>query len=192
MDLSDIEPARHETVTSQVGAREPVRWRELVGEIGAEIASPLTSALERINALTTTGRIDRQGLRALREEVAKARQVGMSSQQLARLASGRVRQSHERVDLPEMLGGVLAHRTRGVQARGIEVKLAPAAKAVEVLIDAPLLFSLLNTLLDWALECARSSIALGIDIKPWPAHARLALPIRAPPGRSARRRRPNP
>ncbi|MCO5123154.1 MAG: hypothetical protein M9915_05370 [Rhizobacter sp.] len=173
MDLSDIETARHDNAPGQGDARDPLRWRELVGEMGAEIASPLTSALERINVLTTTGRIDRQGLRALREEVAKARQVAMASQQLARLASGRVRQSHERVDLPALLGDVLKHRAREVQARGIQVKVAPAGKAVEVLIDASLFFSLLNTLLDWALECTRSTIALGIDIKPWPAHARL-------------------
>jgi CheY-like chemotaxis protein len=111
-------------------------------------------------------------LRSLREEIEKARQVGIDSQQLARLASGRVRQSHERVPLCEMLGGVLSHRGRETLSRGIEVKLLPAAP-VEVLVDAPLLFSLLNTLLDWALDCARSRIELHVDVKAWPAHARL-------------------
>lgn len=173
MKRPDVEPTRTERTSTHGASRDPVRWRELAGELGAEIASPLTSALERIHALTTTGRIDRRSLRALRDEVAKARQVGMASQQLARLASGRVRQSHERVDLPALLGGILEHRARELQARGIDVRFMPAAKAVEVLIDAPLLFSLLDTLLDWAIECARSSIALRIDIKPWPAHARL-------------------
>ncbi len=41
-------------------------------------------------------------------------------------------------------------------------------------MDASLLFSLLNTVLDWALDHARSSIEFRIDIKEWPAHARLA------------------
>jgi len=31
----------------------------------------------------------------------------------------------------------------------------------------------LNTLLDWALAAARSRIEFAIDVKPWPAHARL-------------------
>ena len=143
-----------------------------MAELGAEIAGPLTSALERIVALTTSGHIDRQGLRDLREEVEKARQVGIESQQLARLASGRVRQTHERVRLSDMLGGILSHRARETQARGIDVTLL-AAVPVEVLVDAPLLFSLINTLLDWALDCARATIELRIDIKSWPAHARL-------------------
>ena len=149
------------------------RWRSLVGEIGAEIAGPLTSALERIAALATSGHIDAQGLRALREEVENARQVGIEGQQLARLASGRLRQSHERAQLPEMLSGVLAHRAREIAARGIKVTL-PVVTPAEVLVDAPLLFSLLNTTLDWALGCARSTIELRIDLKPWPVQARLA------------------
>ena len=172
MDLSEIQPGTQSSPRPSGDAADLARWRALVGEIGAEIAGPLTSALERIVALTASGQIDRHGLRALREEVEKARQVGIESQQLARLASGRVRQSHERVQLAEMLAGVLSHRARETQARGIAVKLPPA-KPAEVLVDAPLLFSLLNTTLDWALDCARSTIELRIDIKTWPAHARL-------------------
>jgi len=45
MDLSDFEAARHDSAPSQGEARNPLRWRDLVGEMGAEIASPLTSAL---------------------------------------------------------------------------------------------------------------------------------------------------
>ena len=172
MDLSEIDARMPSTPRACGGSPDLARWHSLVAELGAEIAGPLTSALERIVALTTSGRIDRHGLRALREEVEKARQVGIEGQQLARLASGRVRQSHERVALPELLGGVLSHRARETQARGIAVRL-PASKPAEVLVDAPLLFSLLNTTLDWALDCARSTIELRIDIKAWPAHARL-------------------
>ena len=78
---------------------EQQRWQDLAAQIGAEIASPLTAALERIHALTTPGRIDRTSLRALRDEVERARQTGMLGQQLARFASGRLRQSHERLQL---------------------------------------------------------------------------------------------
>ena len=174
MDVSDLEPARRDDTTRSGRRLEVTEWQGFIGALGAEIASPLTAALERINALTTTGRIDRRSLRALREEVERARQVGMASQQLARLASGRVRQSHERVDLAQTLAGVLAHRAREIQTRGVSVEALPAAKPVEILIDAPLLFSLLETMLDWALACARSNIVLRIDVKDWPAHARLS------------------
>ena len=147
------------------------RWHDLVAQIGAEIAAPLTAALERINTLTSTGRIDRLGLRALRDEVEAARQAGMIGQQLTRFASGRLRQSHERLQLADVLNGVLSHRSRETQARGISLK--PVLKPAEVIVDASLLFSLLNSMLDWALANAQSSVEFTIDIKTWPAHARL-------------------
>lgn len=147
------------------------RWHELVAQIGGEIASPLTAALERINTLTSTGKIDRAGLRALREEVEAARQAGMIGQQLTRFASRRLRQSHERLQLADVLNGVIAHRTRETTARGIVVK--PSLKPAEVIVDASLLFSVLNSTLDWALANAQSQIDFAIDVKAWPAHARL-------------------
>jgi len=61
----------------------------------------LTSALERVTALATTGKIDRNGLRALREEIDRARSVAMIGQQLARYASGRIRQTPEQISLTQ-------------------------------------------------------------------------------------------
>jgi hypothetical protein len=150
---------------------EHERWHDLVAQIGAEVAAPLTAALERINALTSTGRIDRAGLRALREEVEAARQAGMIGQQLTRFASGRLRQSHERLQLADVLHGVIAHRSRETTARGLVVK--PVLKPVEVIVDASLLFSVLNSTVDWALANAQSQVDFAIDIKTWPAHALL-------------------
>lgn len=150
---------------------EHERWHELVAQIGAEIAAPLTAALERINTLTSTGKIDRAGLRALRDEVEAARQAGMIGQQLTRFASGRLRQSHERMALADVLSGVIAHHSRESTARGIVV--TPSLKPVEVIVDASLLFSVLNSTVDWALANAQSEIDFAIDIKTSPAHARL-------------------
>jgi hypothetical protein len=187
-DCGDAAPARRITMTifdaqarpadlGQLAAptqeAEVDRWRALVGEVGAGVAAPLTSALERIVALAASGRIDRLGLRALREDVERARQVGIESQQLARLADGHLHQAQERIDVAEMLDGVLAHRAREVQARGLLVHRSPA-RPTEVLADAPLLFNLLNTLLSWALDCAQSSIQLAIAQGPWPAPAELS------------------
>ena len=150
---------------------ENERWQELVSQIGAEIAAPLTAALERINTLTSTGKIDRRGLRALRDDVEAARQAGMIGQQLTRFASGRVRQSPERMQLADVLHGVIAHRARETSARGITVK--PSLKPAEVIADASLLFSVLNATVDWALANAQSQIDFSIEIKTWPPHARL-------------------
>ena len=148
------------------------RWHELVSQVGAEIAAPLTAALERIHVLTATGKIDRAGLRALRDEVEQARQAGMIGQQLTRFASGRVRQSHEVLQLEEVMKNVLALRARETQARGIVLK--QQLKSARVIVDGPLLFSLLNATLDWALANAHARIDFTIDFKTWPVHARLA------------------
>ena len=177
MDMSEItrtpgSPALLSTMAAEIERGDSQRWHELVSEIGAEIAGPLTGALERIHALTTTGCIDRASLKALREEVEQARQAGMLGQQLSRLATGRLRQSHERLQLATTFKGVLAHRNRETLARGIVLK--PVLKSAEVIVDASLLFSLLNTTLDWALANARSQIEFTIDIMAWPAHARLS------------------
>lgn len=177
MDMSDLE----RTGTAAASRTHPApavddseatqRWHRLVTEIGAATATQLTSALERIHTLITSGKIDRASLRALREEVDGARQAGMIGQQIARFASGRLRQSHERLQLDDTLKGVLAHRHRETQSRGIVLK--PSLKQAEVIVDASLLFSLLNTVLDWALSHAQSNIEFRIDIKSWPQHAQL-------------------
>lgn len=138
------------------------RWRLLIAELGAEIAHPLTAALERIHALTSSGRIDRAALRALRDEVAAARQVGMTAQLLARFANRQLQQSRERVALADSLQSVLTHRKRETETRGIA--LQPTLTPAEVIADASLAFSLLNTLLDWALVHARSRIDFMLDM----------------------------
>jgi hypothetical protein len=160
MDMSEFRPA---------GADE--RWCELVGQLGSEAAAPLTAALERVNQLTATGRIDRPSLRALRDELERARGVAMLGQQLARFAVG-VRQNPERLNLAQMLRQALAQRGRETEARGIQFR--QVLTAADVMVDASLLFALLNAVLDWSLAHARSPIEFRLDEHSWPARARLA------------------
>lgn len=142
-----------------------------VAEVGGEVAELLTQALERIHVLGTTGQIDRPGLRALRSEVEAARRVGIMAQQISRLARGRVRVAAERLDLTHMLRDALVQRSREIEARGLEVR--QVLGAAEVLCDATLLHSLLQTMIDWSFEHTVSRIDYSIDLRPWPAHARL-------------------
>jgi hypothetical protein len=171
MDLSDInrDASPRASATADSGAGE--RWHALVSEIGAEVAAPLTAALERIHALIATGKIDRAGLRALRDEVEQARQTAMIGQQLARFASGRLRQSHERLQLAATVEGVLNHRQRETMSRGVSLK--PSLKPAEVIVDASLLFNLVNTVIDWSLANTQTPIEFSVDVKTWPVHARL-------------------
>ncbi len=165
------------TVAAPLAANDMVprpsdsQWGDIVQQLGAEIAGPLSAALERIHALISTGQIDRQGLRALRDSVAQAREAGIVTQQLARLASGRLRLSRERVHLTQVLRGVLTQRSRETQARGIQIR--QLLQPIEVTTDASLLFSLLNAVMDWALINTHSSLEMRLDLTPWPAKARL-------------------
>jgi K+-sensing histidine kinase KdpD len=173
MDMTELKRAPA-SISHSVPQDAPVaedRWRDVMSEMSAEIASPLTAALERVQMLATTGRIDRSSLRALGEEIQQARQIGMSGQQIARLASGKLRQTHERLPLAETLKDVLTQRARDTQAANIHIK--QVMRPAEVIVDASLLFALLNTTLSWSLAHARTSIEFRIDIKAWPTHARM-------------------
>ena len=143
----------------------------LVAQLGGEVAATMSSALERVVELAATGRIDRASLRLLREEIDLARRAGIMGQQLVRLGSGQLQLVPERLDLTAMLREALLQRGREIAARGIQVRqvFAPA----EVRSDATLLFSLLQTVLDWSFEHAVSRIDFSLDIKNWPAFARL-------------------
>ena len=175
MDLSDLpaapgkRPAMPAIATENDGGES---FRELLGQFGQEVAAPMSSALERVNAFATSGRIDRAGLRALRDEIECARRIGLSAQQISRFASGRVRQNPERLNLTQTLRDALAQRGRETASRGIDLR--QELKPAEVIIDASMCAALLQALLDWSFEHARSHIEFRIDVKSWPEHARLA------------------
>jgi hypothetical protein len=152
-------------------AVESEPWRRLVGKLGAEVAGPLTAALEKINALVTSGHIDGLGLRSLRAEVEVARQVGMTAQLISRFANGKLVQSRERVPLSDVLQNVLSQRSRETVARGISVR--PLLQPADVVVDASLAFSLLNTLIDWVSTHAKTPITFTIDVRSWARRARL-------------------
>ena len=154
-------------------------WRELIGQIGSDVGQALSSALERVTTLATTGKIDRGGLRALREEIEHARRVGMIGQQLARFASGRIKQSPEQVTLTQVVRDVLIQRGREASARGLEVR--QALRPAEVVVDATLLHALMQGVVDWALEHASGTVEFRIDMKPWPTQARLSCHFSLPP-----------
>jgi hypothetical protein len=174
MDMSDLNP--NAGVAGTPPPEPPVSdtvfdTSTLVAQLGGEVANALSSALERVNTLATTGRIERASLRALRDEVELARRVGIMGQQISRLRSGRVRLSSERLDLTAMLREALLQRGREIESRGIEVR--QQLKQAEVHCDATLLFTLLQAAIDWSFEHAVGRIDYVIDMRSWPVHAQL-------------------
>ncbi|MCU0922631.1 MAG: hypothetical protein MUF16_20300 [Burkholderiaceae bacterium] len=175
MDLSDLPTVPGRLGAQPAAAADPAAadsFRELIGQLGREITAPMTSALERVNNFATTGRIDRAGLRALREEIECARRLALGAQQISRFASGRVRQAPERLNLTQSLRDALAQRSRETASRGIDLR--QELKPAEVVVDASMWSALMQALLDWSFEHARSHIEFRIDVKSWPVHARLA------------------
>ena len=104
-------------------------------------------------------------------------------QQIARLCNGRVQLARERIDLTALLREVLRLRGREIDARGIEVRQVLAAAAVKG--DATLLFSLLETVLDWSFEHAVSRIDFGLVVKNWPARAFVSVQFQHRPADEA-------
>ncbi len=167
-DLGDLE--RADDVSSDRPA-PVVDQGALAAELGGEIAGPLTSALARVTALSTTGRIDRSGLLALRREIEAARRAGMIAQQLGRLARGRIRQSPELISLSNVVREALAQRAREIHGRQIELRqvLQPA----QVMADGSFLFTLMQALLDWSVDQARGRLEYRVEVRQWPLRAHL-------------------
>jgi len=147
-----------------------------MAQLGSEVASALSGALERVTTLATTGKIGRSGLRELRDCIELARRVSIMGQQVTRLAAERVRQSRERVDLTAAVRDALLQHRRETESRGLEVhqSLSPA----QVMADPTLVFTLLQAMLDWAFEHARSAIEVRIDLSSWPVNACLSCAFR--------------
>ncbi len=159
-------------------ARDPRRsdgkhWRALLMQLGNEVASALSPALEHINALATTGRIDREGLQALRAQIDKARRIGMAGQRLAHMASGRIVQHPEAVDFLQMLRESLSQRSREAAARGIRIQ--PALVPARIAVDPALLYALVQATLDWLLNLSRSDVACELEAQPEAHHVHWRL-----------------
>jgi CheY-like chemotaxis protein len=152
---------------------EPLDPQALIAQLGSEVATTLSAALDRLTALETSGQVDGETLRLLREEIDLARRAGIMGQQVVRLCNGQVQLANERLDLTVLLREALRQRGREIEMRGIEVRqvFSPAL----VRSDATLLFSLLQTTLDWAFEHTVSRIDLTLEVKNWPPHARLSV-----------------
>jgi hypothetical protein len=175
MDLSELSsptsPARpmSDAVAATCGASDAA-W-QLACQIGVEVATPLTHALERVLELQATGRIDRPGLHALVNQIEQARRASMVGQQIARLAQGGTQQQHETLNLTQSLRDVLMQRQGELDSRGVVIK--QVLKPAQVIVDATLLSVLMHTLLDWALRHACSPIDILVDMKSWPPNARV-------------------
>jgi hypothetical protein len=143
--------------------------------IGAELSRHVADMEAILEDFDGARYISRQELAVLRKAVAGAGRIAKQSQQLSRLAGGRLRQSHERLSLQELVAQVLMDCAKRLRREGVEVE--PHLRTVEVIVDPGLLVSLLETAVDWA--AARGQrIQVWLDIKNWPEHAVLLFKVK--------------
>ncbi len=144
----------------------------LAGIIGAQLSGPLSVMQHVVQEFTSTRKISRSQMQSLMIAIETARTVAKQSQQIARLAGGRLRQSHERLSLDAIINEALDQRAAIFQQRGVE--LYRNLKHVEVIVDPGLLSSLVDAAIDWACEFGRR-LVVTLEIKNWPEHGMFFL-----------------
>lgn len=144
----------------------------LAGVIGAHLAEPLHVIGKLLDECIRTRGISSAQMQQLRASLARASQIAKQSQQIARLASGRLRQSHERLKLDVILRDALHGRADSFLRHEVEVhqNLNP----VEIIVDASLLSSLIEVALDWALNMGQRLVVM-LDMKNWPEYGVLLI-----------------
>ncbi|RYX91348.1 MAG: hypothetical protein EOO28_26140 [Comamonadaceae bacterium] len=144
----------------------------LSGAIGEELSEPLAAIDRVVQDFTRTRSISRSQIKTLRDGIAAARRIAMQSQQISRLAGGRLRQSHERLSLDSIVNHALDERSKNFKQSGIE--LYRNLKAVDIIVDPGLLSSLVDAAIDWASERAQR-LVVTLEIKNWPENGLLWL-----------------
>lgn len=144
----------------------------LSGLIGRQLSTPLAYMQKTLEEIDSTKQFSQKNMAMLSSGVSMANKLAMQSQQIARLAGGRLRQSHESLKLDVLLLAALQERADSFSKRGIEVfqRIQP----VEVIVDGGLLYSLLQAALDWACGVGRR-LTITLEIKNWPEHGLLVL-----------------
>lgn len=149
---------------------------DVMARIGVDVAVPLTAALERLDQMASSGRLDRRGLQALRDDVAAARAAGICAQQIARLAGGQVMQPTERVSLSAALCAVLDERA-GQPGAMAAAGHRHVASEVEIEADASLVIVILRAAVAWASSHAVQPVSWQVELLPWPVRAQVAAKV---------------
>jgi hypothetical protein len=143
---------------------------DILGTVGEEFAHDLTQAMEQILYAVANPRSYGVSLSRTHFMVEALRRKAMALQQISRLAQNRVRQSHEKLSLPQAAQSVLDDRHSEYVATGLVVNTR--FKPVDIIVDPGLLVSLIATSLDWITEFG-TVVRMSTSMKEWPQHGLL-------------------
>jgi hypothetical protein len=149
-------------------------WPSLISGLADQITEGVSALQNQIDLLFSKGRINKLEHRALSIPAERIKMSGISAQQINRFYSGRIRQSHEKVDMSELVEGVLQERKQELAILGIALRRK--LKPVEVLIDPTVAHTFINAVLDWGLPFG-TRVDVRMDLNAWPQHARFLMRV---------------
>jgi hypothetical protein len=149
-------------------------WPTLISGLADQITEGVSALQHQIDLLLSKGRISKLEHRALSIPAERIKTSGVSAQQINRFYSGRIRQSHEKVDMSELVEGVLQERKQELGILGIALRRK--LKPVEVLIDPTVAHTFVNAVLDWGLPFG-NRVDVRMDLNAWPQHARFLMRV---------------
>ena len=169
------------TASSKAGTPAPVEtwsldghWQELVTALADHFTESVSGLQGQIDQLLAKGRITKMEHRALNIPAERIKLAGVSAQQIHRFYSGRIRQSHEKVNMADLVEGVLQERKQELGILGIALRRK--LKPVEVLIDPTVAHTFVNAVLDWGIPFG-NRVDVRMDLNAWPQHARLQMRV---------------
>ncbi len=125
-------------------------WPDLAIGVTDQAIDTAEHLLRGLALLHERGRLSEAEVRILALPAQRLRQCAQQAQQIVRLHSGQVRQTHEKIDVATVVAAVLADERAALAAQGIEVQCE--LQSAEVLIDPTLAYGLVQTLLSWGLQ----------------------------------------
>ncbi|MCD6076474.1 MAG: hypothetical protein K0R89_412 [Ramlibacter sp.] len=154
------------------------QWPNLVAALSEQAVESSNLLLRALNYLVGAGRLRRSEAKALSDAMHQLRGTSLRAQQITRLASGRVRQARERVDLAELVRHVLEDRAGELETAGVGI--TSDLEGVDVLLDPPVAISLINSIVDWAMSFSKQ-VHLSLAQAEWPRPAQLKVRVTTPP-----------
>ncbi|QHE83800.1 hypothetical protein [Hydrogenophaga sp. BPS33] len=147
-------------------------WPKLLSGLADQVTEGANALQNTIDQLLNRGSISKQEHRALSIPTDRIKLSGIGAQQIQRFYSGRIRQSHERICLAQLVEDVLQDRKKDLVILGIELRRK--LKSVEVLVDPTVAHTFVNAVIEWGIPFG-NRIDVRLDLHTWPQYARLQL-----------------
>ncbi len=142
----------------------------LAGAMADQLAEPLKTMQRAIAAFIGSGKLTQLQAQPLGDAIELASRIVEQGRLLAQLANGEVRQTHEQLDLDQLMNRALDEWGHWLRLRGVEAYRN--IKPVAVVADAQLLGALVDAALDWSATPGQR-LVISLEVKNWPAHAVL-------------------